>query len=60
MKPRFSMPITSISPAATQIYSNKVVLQSWTKEPFAVVIENEEFAENYKKYFEQLWKIAKK
>jgi len=54
------MPITNVSPAATLVYANKVVLQSWTKEPFAVVIENEEFANNYKKYFEQLWNVAKK
>ena len=58
-KHRF-MPIKLESPTATLIYSNKVVLQSWTKEPFAVMIENEEMAKNQKKYFEELWKIAKK
>lgn len=54
------MPIELESPTATVIYANKVVLQSWTKEPFAVVIENEEMAINQKKYFDELWKIAKK
>lgn len=53
------MPIDLESPTATLIYSNKVVLQSWTKEPFAVIIENKEMADNQKKYFEELWKIAK-
>lgn len=53
------MPIELESPTATLIYDNKVVLQSWTKEPFAVIIENEEMANNQKRYFEELWKIAK-
>lgn len=48
------------SPTATLIYTNKVVLQSWTKEPFAVMIEDREMANNQKKYFEELWKIAKR
>lgn len=53
------MPISLESPTATLIYADKVVLQSWTKEPFAVMIENEEMANNQKKYFEELWKVAK-
>ncbi len=48
------------SPTAIVIYGDKVVLQSWTKEPFAVVIKNKEMAENQKKYFKELWKISKK
>ena len=54
------MPIELESPTATLIYANKVILQSWAKEPFAVVIESKDMAENQKKYFEELWKIAKK
>ncbi|OGJ17075.1 hypothetical protein A3K73_01460 [Candidatus Pacearchaeota archaeon RBG_13_36_9] len=54
------MPIELESPTATLIYADKVVLQSWTKEPFAVVIENKDMAENQKRYFEALWKLAKK
>jgi len=54
------MPIELESPTATLIYDDKVVLQSWTKEPFAVVIESKDMAENQKRYFEELWKIAKK
>ncbi|MBI5803423.1 hypothetical protein HY448_01940 [Candidatus Pacearchaeota archaeon] len=54
------MPIELESPTATIIYSDKVVLQSWTKEPFAVIIKSKEMAENQKRYFEELWKIAKK
>ncbi|MEK6899254.1 MAG: helix-turn-helix domain-containing protein [Nanoarchaeota archaeon] len=54
------MPIELESPTATIIYADKVIFQSWTKEPFAVVIESKEMAENQKRYFEKLWKIAKK
>jgi len=54
------MPIEVSFPTATLIYGNKVVQQSWTKEPFAVVIESEEMAANQKRYFEELWKIAGK
>jgi len=54
------MPIELESPTAMVIYADKVVLQSWTKEPFAVVIESNEMAENQKRYFDELWKIAKK
>src|SRR3989344_2913139 len=54
------MPIEIESPTATVIYADKVVLQSWTKEPFAVMIESNEMAENQKRYFDELWKIAKK
>lgn len=53
------MPIELESPTATVIYADKVVLQVWTKEPFAVMIKSKEMAENQKRYFEQLWKIAK-
>jgi len=54
------MPIEIESPTATVICGNKVFLQSWTKEPFAVVIESQEMADNQKKYFDALWKLAKK
>lgn len=54
------MPIELESPTATVIYNNKVVLQSWIKEPFAVVIESEEMADNQRRYFDELWKIARR
>lgn len=53
------MPITLESPTATVIYANKVVLQNWTKDPFAVVITSKDMTNNQKKYFEELWKNAK-
>lgn len=41
------------------IYGNNVAMILWGKDPFAIVIEQEEFASSYKKYFDILWKIAK-
>ncbi len=54
------MPITTPSPTANLIYADKLVITSWGKDPFAVAIEDESMAENQKRYFEELWKIAKK
>ena len=54
------MPIEIESPTATLIYEDNVVLQSWTKEPFAVLVKSKELAENQKRYFYEMWKIAKK
>ena len=54
------MPIELDSLTATLVYGNKVVLQLWTKEPFAVMIEDERMAANQKEYFRALWKVAEK
>ena len=53
------MPIELESPTATIVYDDRVILQSWTKDPFAVLIRDKQMAENQKRYFEELWKIAK-
>ncbi|MFW9879858.1 MAG: TrmB family transcriptional regulator [Candidatus Thorarchaeota archaeon] len=54
------LPIKVESPTPTLIYENKLVfLHLVKKEPFAVLIDNEQMANNYRKYFEELWKIAK-
>ncbi|MEK6928535.1 MAG: helix-turn-helix domain-containing protein [Nanoarchaeota archaeon] len=49
------------SPLAVNIYGKKVALILWSKErPLAIVIKNEEIASGYRKYFELLWKIARR
>lgn len=53
------MPIKLQAPNATVIFANKVVFQSWTEKPFAVIIEDELMAKNQKKYFDELWKHGK-
>ena len=47
------------SPAATNIYGDKVSIVLWTEEPIAIVIKNKEIADGYRKYFELVWKTAK-
>ena len=54
------MPIKVSIPTATIIYGDRVVLQSWTKDPFAVMVRNDQMAESQKRYFGELWKIAKR
>jgi len=41
------------------IYGNSVAMILWGPKPFAVVVEQEEFASSYRKYFELMWKVAK-
>lgn len=49
------------SPLAINIYGDKVAIILWSKEnPFAIVIKNSEVSDGYKKYFELIWKMAKK
>lgn len=49
------------SPLAVNIYGNKVAIILWSKEnPFAIVIKNSEVSEGYRKYFELMWKVARK
>lgn len=49
------------TPTATNIYGDRVAMIHWSKErPFAILIKDEDIAEGYRKYFELLWKIAKK
>jgi len=49
------------SPLAVNVYGDKVALILWSKEnPLAIVIKNREISEGYRKYFEFMWKEAKK
>lgn len=49
------------SPLAINIYGDKVAIILWSKEnPFAIVIKDKQISEGYKKYFELMWKSAKR
>jgi len=54
------LPQKYANPLAINIYKDKVAIILWKKEPLAVVIKNSEIAESYKKYFELVWRVAKK
>lgn len=48
------------NPLAINIYKNKVAIILWKKDPIAIVIQESEIADSYRKYFELMWKTAKK
>jgi sugar-specific transcriptional regulator TrmB len=48
------------SAIATNICGDNVALILFTKNPLIIVIENQEIASAYKRYFDLLWAIAKK
>jgi len=48
-------------PTSIEIYKNKVCVMILTpKNPLAIIIENKETADSFRKYFNLLWKSAKK
>jgi sugar-specific transcriptional regulator TrmB len=47
------------TPAATNIYGDKVSIVLWAEDPIAILIQNKEIAEGYRRYFELVWKTAK-
>jgi HTH-type transcriptional regulator, sugar sensing transcriptional regulator len=54
------LPDEFASPVATNIYGNRVAVLIWSLEPLAILIKNKQVAETYKKYFDVLWKFARK
>ena len=55
------LPQKYTSPLALHIYGEKVAIILWSREsPLAIVIKNREISAGYKKYFELMWRIAKK
>jgi sugar-specific transcriptional regulator TrmB len=54
------LPKKFIGVMSTSVYGNKVELFVWTEDPFVIVIESEELADSYRKFFDILWGTAKK
>ncbi len=55
------LPEKYASPMAINIYNEKVAIILWSKEnPFAITIKNKDISEGYRKYFDLMWRIAKK
>jgi hypothetical protein len=54
------LPEEFASPVSTNIYGDKVAIIIWRAEPIAILIHDKEISSAYKKYFEVLWKTAKK
>ena len=50
----------NLTPIVTAVFGDKVMIGSWKKENLsAVLIQNKDIAETYKKYILRLWEIAK-
>lgn len=54
------LPEKYASPVVINIYGDSVAMILWGVRPFALVVKQQEFASSYKKYFELLWRVAKK
>ncbi|MDD5700307.1 MAG: helix-turn-helix domain-containing protein [Candidatus Nanoarchaeia archaeon] len=54
------LPEKYANPLAVNIYKDKVALILWKKEPIAIVIREKEAADAYRKYFEVMWRVARK
>lgn len=46
-------------PTITTIYENKIAIAIFTKPFYCILIKSKELADNYRTFFEILWKIAK-
>ena len=46
-------------PANIDIYRDKILIISWSEKPLGILIQSQEIAEKFKKYFDGVWKIAK-
>lgn len=54
------LPQKYANPLAINIYKDKVAIILWKENPIAIIIKQKEIAEGYRKYFELMWKIARK
>lgn len=54
------LPNYLISNLQITFYKHKVMLIVWTNEPIGFLIESEEVAKSFKKYFDAFWKVAEK
>ncbi len=52
--------IEELTPSSTMIFGDKVSINIFDEKIFIILIESKSVADSYRKYFEQLWKIAKK
>src|SRR3989338_1567336 len=55
-----TLPKEFLTPVGTQIYGDIVLISIWEPTLVAIMIKSKEVAYNYRKYFELLWKAAKK
>ena len=54
------LPEKMASPAATNIYADKVAIIVWSQNPVIILIKNRAIAESYRKYFNLIWRVSKR
>lgn len=54
------LPEENIMPSTIAVWENKVLNVIWEEEPLGILIISDKVAESYRRYFNLLWKIAKK
>jgi len=54
------VPDNLFNPNPTHIYGDKVAIIIWGKPTYGIIIKNKQVADANRKYFQMLWKIAKK
>jgi len=52
--------IEELTPSSTMIFENKVSINVFDDKIFSILIESKAVVDSYKKYFEYLWRVAKK
>lgn len=52
--------IKELTPSSTMIFANKVSINVFDEKPFVILIESKSIADSYRRYFEYLWKQAKR
>lgn len=53
------LPKEFATPAATNVYGDKISIVLWGDDPIAILIKQKEIAETYRKFFALMWSIAK-
>lgn len=54
------LPNKYASPVAVNIYGDKTAIILWSEKPIAIVIKDRGVTDGYRKYFEVMWKVARK
>ena len=50
----------SFNPTPIYVYNNKLTIIIWGNPNYAIIIENQNLADAYRKQFNLLWKISKR
>ena len=54
------LPFIYSTPAAFNVYKDKVLITIWTGIPTGILLQGEEIAASFRSHFEIIWKLAKK